>query len=89
MKIINLPTIGEYFASRHGCGLNYCKNFKGKGGQFKNNYYLLYYSHCALLDRYANDYLNKFKYIDIELTTDHINHYAKKRQQEIKRTKLR
>jgi hypothetical protein len=89
MKIINLPTIAEYYSSRNGCGLNYTNNYRGKGGQFKKHQQDVYYSYCHLLDRYANEYLDNFKYISIELATDHINHYAKKRQQEIKRTKLR
>ena len=89
MKIINLPTMAEYHSSRNGCGLNFSNNYGGKGGQHKKSQEAVYYSHCDLLDRYANEYLNCFNYINIEIATDQINHYYKKRQQQIKRTKHR
>ena len=91
MKIINLPTMAEYHSSYNGCGLNFSKIYRGKVGQFKKSQEAVYYSHCDLLDRYANEYLNCFNYINIEIATDQINRYFKKRQQQIKRkrTKVR
>jgi hypothetical protein len=94
MKIINLPTFAEYHSSRNGCGLNYTTYYKKMGGRYRQNLEALYYSHCALLCHYANEYLNGYinmycKYFDIELATNEINIYAKRRTNQNNRTKMR
>ena len=89
MKIINLPTFAEYHSSRNGCGLNYTTYFKRIGGRYAQNLEALYYSHCALLDHYAKEYLHNCNYVDIELATNEINIHAKRRQNAINRTRMR
>lgn len=94
---MNLPTFAEYASSRTGCGVKYTNNFKRNGGRFAQNLESLYFSHIALLDHYANEYLNDYikvycNYFDIELATNEINLHARnarKQQQQIKRNKMK
>lgn len=94
MKIINLPTFAEYHSSRNGCGLNYTNDFRRISGKYRQNLEALYYSHCALLDHYAKEYLNDYikvycNYFDLEVATNEINLHAKRRQNQINRTRMR
>ena len=89
MKVINLPTFAEYISSYNGCGLNYTNYFNRLGGRYKQNLECLYFSHCALLDNYSQSYLLDCNYFDIEIATEKITQHARKRQQQIKRTKYK
>ena len=91
---MNLPTFAEYASSKNGCGVKYTSNFKRISGSYAQNLEALYYSHCALLDHYANEYLNDYikvycNYFDIDLATNEINIHANRRKNQINRTKMR